>query len=93
MHLNELLANGGVNSNLLAKSLQLLVGHDFDVESASGGSGKVTEMIVAKRRVLVVVVVRIHHNLCFAIEFLEIEREKRENESGGSQNTGRLTRK
>lgn len=70
VHLNKLLANGGVNSNLFAKSLQLVVGHDFDVESPGGRcSSEVMEMIVTKRRV-VVVVVRIlllrlfplHHN-------------------------------
>lgn len=68
VHLNELLANGGVNSNLLAKSLQLLVGHDFDVESAGGSSGEMMEMIVSKRRVLMVVRILLlrlfplHHN-------------------------------
>lgn len=58
VHLNKLLANGGVNSNLFAKSLQLVVGHDFDVESPGGRcSSEVMEMIVTKRRVVVVVVV------------------------------------
>ena len=32
MHLNELLTNGGVKSNLFTKSFQLVIGHDLDIQ-------------------------------------------------------------
>ena len=31
MHLNKMLTDGGINRNLLPESLQLLIGHHFDI--------------------------------------------------------------
>ena len=66
VHLNETITNGGVDSNLLPQSLELLVGHHFHVHSSWAGAAATNVDPLEIWGVLVVgllllIVIPLHH--------------------------------